>query len=332
MKALNLRNRVMLAESLENRQLMAADISYDFSTKTLNVTGDQYNDQVEVRFVGSEVRVDLYSQRSNGTIDHRDRTKQISDVREIIFDGLAGNDKETILAGILNPGVSLSNTTIRFIGDSGDDQFTNNAPVVSESIGGPGNDTLQGGSLADRIYGYDGNDILNGGDGMDYIYGGLGDDQIDGEGGSDRLSGEEGFDSIVGGLGDDGINGGDGNDLLWGGLGDDFLYGGLGNDILQGEDGIDHAYGGDGKDTITGGNGDDYLFGDSGEDSLYGNAGNDYLDGGADNQVDYLVGGTGNDTFRSKVVQKTSSGFEIILEEDWIADLGVGDIIKKKYV
>lgn len=332
MKALHLRKRVLKAESLENRELMAADISYDFSTKTLNITGDQYNDQVEIRYIGSEVRVDLYSQRSNGTIDHRDRTKQISDVRKIFFDGFAGNDKETVVAGLLSPGVSLSNTSLQFIGNSGDDQFVNNAPVVCYSFGGPGNDVIQGGSLADGIYGDEGNDILKGGDGRDRIYGGLGDDQIDGEGGGDSIFGEEGFDQLAGGTGDDGIDGGDGNDLIWGGYGDDWLTGDLGNDILQGEDGVDHIFGGIGNDTITGGNGDDYLYGDTGEDSIYGNAGNDYLDGGADSQVDYLVGGTGNDTFRSQVVHKINNNLEIILEEDWVADFTLSDFLKKLYV
>lgn len=85
-----------------------------------------------------------------------------------------------------------------------------------------GNDTRTGTSLADQIYGYDGND---------------------------KLSGLAGNDSIYGGNGNDTVYGGIGDDSLFGDAGTDTIYGDAGNDILKGGSGISHLYGGAGTDT-----------------------------------------------------------------------------------
>jgi Ca2+-binding RTX toxin-like protein len=87
--------------------------------------------------------------------------------------------------------------------------------------GNNGNETFQGGALADTLNGGAGNDVLYGGGGADTINGGDGDDVLYGEGGSDTING---------GDGDDTIDGGGSSDFITGGLGVDILTGGAGND------------------------------------------------------------------------------------------------------
>ena len=101
----------------------------------------------------------------------------------------------------------------------------------------------QGSDEADRLFGYNRNDLLNGESGDDVLYGGNGDDHLQGGMGNDRLFGE---------LDDDYLQGNGGNDRLEGGGGDDLLDGGAGNDVLVGGMGNDrYLFGvGDGRDRI----------------------------------------------------------------------------------
>jgi Ca2+-binding RTX toxin-like protein len=336
-------------EALENRRLMTGDIDYSFSTKTLTISGDQLNDRVDVRFEGSNVKVDLYAQRSNGTFDHSDRTKSIGSVNKIVFNGFSGNDALNITQGNLNSGVTLANTRVEFNAAAGNDTMDNSASVVTTATGGDGNDSFVGGPLSDNLNGQAGNDSLYGRGGVDVILGGIGQDVIIGGDDVDYLYGEAGGDYLYGGLGNDWLMGGDDNDRLQGDAGDDVLYGengadvffgglgndwmggGAGNDIMQGEQGNDTLYGNDGNDVMLGGTDNDKLYGNNGEDSLYGNDGNDILNGGYDGSLDYLVGGLGADTFYSKYVRKFS-WFELTYETDWVGDFGAGDVIAKTYV
>jgi Ca2+-binding RTX toxin-like protein len=351
--------RSLLVESLESRQLMAGDISYSSSTKTLTVQGDQYNDQVVITFDGNNVKADLKAQRSNGSFDHRDRTIRTSDVQRIVIKGLNGDDQVSVYQNGLSGSPLLANVAIEFQGGNGNDTFANFSQVKSTAFGGEGNDSLQGGESADLLYGEGGNDTLNGSLGADTLWGGIGNDTIYGGYGGDVLYGESGNDALYGEAGDDYLFGGDGADSLYGGLdndslrgeaGDDKIYGaagvdllfggagndwmdaGDGNDIVQGEAGNDVMYGGNGNDLMLGGAGNDTMMGDAGEDSLYGNEGNDYLDGGYDGMLDYLVGGAGSDTFRSKRVHRIALGVEIIREQDSVGDFSTGDSIVKHYV
>ncbi|WP_447649050.1 retention module-containing protein [Pseudomonas abietaniphila] len=66
----------------------------------------------------------------------------------------------------------------------------------------------------------------------------------------------------------------------------------------------------DGNDTLLGGNGDDILFGQGGNDILNGGNGNDILIGGKGN--DTLTGGAGADTFAWKAGDTNSGGFDVI--------------------
>ncbi|WP_307120417.1 Calx-beta domain-containing protein [Sphingomonas kyeonggiensis] len=85
------------------------------------------------------------------------------------------------------------------------------------------------------------NDTLNGTSGEDTLWGGLGNDTLNGQAGHDLLDGS---------LGNDVLNGGDGNDTLYGGLGKDQLHGDAGNDALYGGLGKDDLWGGAGSDSF----------------------------------------------------------------------------------
>jgi VCBS repeat-containing protein len=69
--------------------------------------------------------------------------------------------------------------------------------------GTSGNDFIDGGNGADRIFGGDGDDIIIGGNAGDTLDGGTGNDQLFGQNGADNLYGGEGDDLIDGNLGFD---------------------------------------------------------------------------------------------------------------------------------
>lgn len=174
--------------------------------------------------------------------------------------------------------------------------------------GTSGNDALVSkSSLADTLYGYDGDDTLDGGLGSDRMVGGRGDDFyiLSGTGDVVVELANEGIDTVQAAFNVDlrraayanvenvlltgSASRADGSELantLWGNAYANTLYGYGGNDTL---------YGYDGNDTLDGGEGDDALYGGNGRDVLRGGAGQDYLDGGAG--IDTMVGGAGNDTY-----------------------------------
>ncbi|MEN9392439.1 MAG: hypothetical protein RLZZ104_782, partial [Pseudomonadota bacterium] len=94
------------------------------------------------------------------------------------------------------------------------------APPVADEIV---DQSFQGTSSFDELFGGEGDDTIAGGSGDDYIAGLQGNDQLFGESGNDVLEG---------GDGDDALSGGSGNDVLLGGVGNDSLTGGSGNDIF----------------------------------------------------------------------------------------------------
>jgi Ca2+-binding RTX toxin-like protein len=200
---------------------------------------------------------------------------------------------------------------IDFVGDAGDDEFTNNTDVACRAWGGDGRDTLTGGSANDQLFGGDGNNVLagkagndelfagsgndqfTGGDGDDLLDSGAGDDRIYGGNGDDTLLAGDGVDELRGETGNDHINAGAGADWVDGGADNDHLIGGADNDILLGGDGIDLLQGDAGNDRLVGGDADDRLEGGAGNDRLFGSTGNDYLVGNEDD--DELHGEDGND-------------------------------------
>lgn len=105
-------------------------------------------------------------------------------------------------------GVTLTNID-QIYGSSGDDSITWNDATGAVSIdGGSGDDSIDqtgGGALtlADTLYGGDGDDTIYGGDGNDIIGGGNNDDVLYGEDGDDTITGGAGADNLTGGNGAD---------------------------------------------------------------------------------------------------------------------------------
>lgn len=193
-------------------------------------------------------------------------------------------------------------------------------------FGTEGDDFLAGRALANRIYGYDGNDTFISGGGNDLLDGG--DDFDTAKYSSSKknitvdlrsgiASGNDiGLDRLVS---IEAVIGGTGNDTIYGNSGNNELEGGGGNDLLDGGDGFDSAEyknsksnltinlqtgtatGADiGSDTLRnieeacGGSGNDVIKGLLNIASqLEGGLGNDKLSGGT--QADTLIGGDGND-------------------------------------
>lgn len=193
-------------------------------------------------------------------------------------------------------------------------------------IASNGNDTIDGSSVANFLFGADGSDRINGAAGNDTVIGGIGNDTIDGGDDHDFLVGGDGNDSLTGGNHDDVLSGEAGNDTLDGGAGNDTatftsaavrwqidLVAGTarssalatGSTIVL-EDtlrNIENVTTGLGNDTIIGsaganrilaGDGNDIISSDAGNDVIAGDAGNDRIAAG-DND-DIIVGGLGNDT------------------------------------
>jgi len=201
-----------------------------------------------------------------------------------------------------------------------------------------GNDTLYGyapnGStetLANRLYGGDGDDALNAGAGADMLYGEQGTDRLDGGSGNDILDGGAGNDQVTGGVGDDEYRYLSGQDVyndtsgmdairldaVWNGItpwyfkiGNDFqIYFDQDNTItvknfyVAGNAVETLIYGNAVSVTLTsltarlqGTSANDSLTGTTGIDILFGFGGNDTLNGsGGSNGNDRLYGGVGND-------------------------------------
>jgi Ca2+-binding RTX toxin-like protein len=166
--------------------------------------------------------------------------------------------------------------------------------------------------------------------GNDYaqkIFGNWGNDKLYGFGGDDELSGSDGNDILDGGAGNDRLNGGGGDDIYFVTNGDYVLesnFEGQGYDTVYAHEtfsivnsgqvealiAADYRLttkmtliGNEFNNSIQGNNGDNLLYGRGGDDTLRGLGGNDVLDGayGSDylsaGGSDYLIGGTGDDTY-----------------------------------
>ncbi|MFM7249630.1 MAG: calcium-binding protein [Planctomycetaceae bacterium] len=204
----------LAVEGLEKRIVLSAAIAYDSLSRTVSIVGSVGDDVAVVRQQRASVVVSLVSPAGRLS-----RTLPASQVSQIAFSGLAGNDT-----------------------------FTNFTRFASRADGGAGDDLLRGGSALD---------LLKGGDGNDQLWGLGGNDTLDGGHGDDAAWGGVGNDLVMGGDGNDQVYGDAGTDSLWGSIGNDQLSGGAGNDALQGEEGNDWFDGGVGRDTLVGGDGMD---------------------------------------------------------------------------
>ncbi|MCH2164735.1 MAG: Hint domain-containing protein [Marinovum sp.] len=215
-------------------------------------------------------------------------------------------------------------------GTTGDD-FIRTGDDADTIIALAGDDTIQPGIDNDIVEGRGGNDLIIDIQGADTIGGGSGDDTINAGtntfsdyAGDDTFFGpgalgdilgfdrdpnqEDGRDSVTGGVGNDVITTGDDRDTIDAGADDDFVDGGIDDDSIFGASGDDELIGSHGSDTIDGGQGNDYI-----------DAGNfDVLelidDNGAlsdtvtINDLDSVIGGTGNDTIFTGDDRDTISG------------------------
>jgi Ca2+-binding RTX toxin-like protein len=149
-------------------------------------------------------------------------------------------------------------------------------------------DKIWGGVDSDTFWGNDGNDRIEGSDGGDVALGGEGRDIITDSAGDDILKGGPGNDAIDAGVGLDVIMSGDGDDFMNGGLNDNHTFAGEGDDFVISGEGPDTVFGGGGDDWQEGGNGNDLLQGDNGAPFFddINKPGHDVLIGGS-NEDDY---------------------------------------------
>lgn len=191
------------------------------------------------------------------------------------------------------------------------------APQLTTSLvlGTEGSEYLPGGSIADVIHAYAGNDRLRGATGDDEMHGGAGNDTLIGDQYTD-MYGEYnpvGKDSLYGGGGDDVLFGDDGDDLLLGNHGADRLYSDSGNDSL---------HGGAGDDTLSAGDGDDVLEGGAGDDDLSSGNGNDTILFAFGQGRDTLFEGSGTDTLVFTNIagvdelQFVRTGYDLLIRAD----------------
>ena len=250
---------------------------------------------------------------------------------------VSGGGDDTISGGpgadILNGGTEIDTVdyssaggpVVVTIGGGANDGEVGELDNVSISVenitGGPGDDTLTGSGVANRLLGgVDPDPTLDDGDtGNDTLVGGLGDDTLSGLDGDDELFGEDDADTLNGGVGADILDGGLGS-------GDSVGYPGRTGGVVvnqnkpggDGQDGgaegddvrasVEHVTGTAFADTLvgghveanilTGGGGNDVLNGGNGHDDIVnGGVGNDRINdnGGRDS----VVGSLGNDTFHT---------------------------------
>ena len=194
-------------ESLESRQLMAANITAGFADGVLSIEGTDGADAIVVRNNYDEVSVDGVT----GTVP-------ASLVKAIVIESLGGNDIVRVSGG----------------------NYPLNALALVDA--GAGNDVVFGGNADNAMDGGDGDDVLLGSIALDLIFGGAGNDTILGLAGDDVLFGQAGSDTIYGADGHDILFGNDGADWLYGGNGVDILHGGAGADALLGEAGNDFLF------------------------------------------------------------------------------------------
>lgn len=149
---------------------------------------------------------------------------------------------------------------------------------INQLQGTENSDSISGGSLADILCAFAGNDT------------------IEGLEGDDSLFGDEGDDILRGGAGNDSLEGGVGNDSLEGGAGNDTLRGGAGRDTLVAEGNSNVLDGGGERDELTIRGTDNVVTGGEGNDTLIVEEG----------EGNVLSGGEGRDVFRLNLIAETS--------------------------
>jgi Ca2+-binding RTX toxin-like protein len=268
-------------------------------------------DTVSYALAATKVTVTLgepgVESQNNGVLGENDKLVNFENITGSAFnDALTGNSQINILKG----------------GDG-----------IDTLKGGAGNDQLLGGDANDILFGGAGVDVLDGGAGFDQVnYSDISSDKsiiltLGKAGAATMTGGTKGSDfigdtvknieAIVGGKGNDvltgnelanEIYGGDGDDLVQGGAGADALYGGTDSTDTSVNDTVSYASSKSdvlvvlalGQLTQVGGEpsgekimGFEHVIGGSGNDSLFGG-----LINSADNTVNHISGGAGNDVIQ----------------------------------
>jgi uncharacterized protein YkwD len=179
-------------EQLEDRTLLAGNISLNPATGVLTIRGTAAADRATVSVTATQVSVTI-SGGARGSA-----TFAASQVQSILFLGNAGNDR------FLN----YSNVAAWVFGGGGRDYFQGGGGD-DYLDGSAGNDTLVGGAGNDVLRGWAGDDQLYGQDGNDQLFGGTGRNLLDGGTGADYYFSESSLDTVpagVGGTSVDGVN------------------------------------------------------------------------------------------------------------------------------
>lgn len=193
------RQPALSLETLEDRTLLAANLTAVLANQVLSVKGTNQADAIVVRQVKDKVSIDgMKIQTDSG----KKLNVNVNDLKRIEVNAGAGDDAITINTDQATTKPSKYKVVIN-AGD-GNDTVT----------GGFGNDVIHGNAGDDALNGGSGNDRLFGDDGADAILGASGDDLLDGGNGDDRLDGGDGADAILGDDGADVLRGGSGDDLL----------------------------------------------------------------------------------------------------------------------
>lgn len=219
-----------VCESLEDRNLMAAQVTANLSGGLLRIDGTNLPDRILVRQINNRISVDGVAIAVNG---QKQANVSAASVQRIEIHGYAGDDQ-----------IGLNS-----------EAFRGQQPLRKPTVvwAGSGNDKVWGGWGNDTIHGEDGNDTLLGNEGNDILDGGAGNDRLDGGNGNDSLDGGTGNDVLLGRSGNDAEKGGAGNDVLGGGYGNDTITGGTGFNQMSGDAGRDVFFSQSGSDRIDGG-------------------------------------------------------------------------------
>ncbi|HUR86648.1 MAG TPA: MopE-related protein [Solirubrobacteraceae bacterium] len=241
---------------------------------------------------------------------------------DIIFGGadaadtlVGGPDRDVLTYADVPAG---TNVTINVSGSGTPPAGTDDASEFEVLIGGDGNDTITGNTLANALSGGPGADTVTYLDRISQPVA-VSLDGIDNDGAAGETDNVVSMENVIGGGGGDTLRGNQGDNTLTGRGGDDLLVGGRGNDGLDGgpgdtdtvsyddraaSEGVTVSFNGVGggageQDTLqnferlSGGPGDDELIGSPARDVMGGAGGADTLSGGDGN--DSLSGDAGSD-------------------------------------
>ena len=188
-----------------------------------------------------------------------------------ILNGDSGLDAADYLTSPVSVTVNLL-TGVNQGGDAQGDQLTNFERVYGSDF----DDQISGDSLANSLWGRDGDDTIHGAAGNDTIRSGPGRDSLDGGDGLDTLDYVASNSAVTVDLEAEILQGGDATGDI--AINFERVYGSNFNDQISGDALGNLLLGRSGRDTLFGAEGNDILRGGSGADSLNGGLGADILD------------------------------------------------------